>query len=104
MQSQTEQTDEDPPQDTLWSAQEDAQLIGRIWRYPQPKLVHVYRLIAGHTPDVFLNNIAFDKSVMLDHFKEAPPVLRKCTPTHSTCRASTAEHPDREHRHRRKRH
>ncbi|KAH9926072.1 P-loop containing nucleoside triphosphate hydrolase protein, partial [Amylocystis lapponica] len=54
--------------DTLWSAQQDSQLIGRIWRQPQPKLVHVYRLIGRNTSDVFLNNISFDKSVMHDAF------------------------------------
>ncbi|KAI6154544.1 P-loop containing nucleoside triphosphate hydrolase protein [Pisolithus tinctorius] len=47
--------------DTLWSALEDEQLRGRIYRYPQQKRVHFYRLVARGTPDVFLNNIAFDK-------------------------------------------
>ncbi|EGO04147.1 hypothetical protein SERLA73DRAFT_67866 [Serpula lacrymans var. lacrymans S7.3] len=50
--------------DTLWSDQEDAQLRGRVWRQPQTKQVHIYRLIATGTPDVFLNNISFDKGVM----------------------------------------
>ncbi|KAI6008989.1 P-loop containing nucleoside triphosphate hydrolase protein [Pisolithus microcarpus] len=47
--------------DTLWSALEDEQLRGRIYRYPQQKEVLFYRLVARGTPDVFLNNIAFDK-------------------------------------------
>ncbi|KAI6162766.1 P-loop containing nucleoside triphosphate hydrolase protein, partial [Pisolithus thermaeus] len=47
--------------DTLWSALEDEQLRGRIYRYPQQKVVLFYRLVARGTPDVFLNNIAFDK-------------------------------------------
>ncbi|KAI6029955.1 P-loop containing nucleoside triphosphate hydrolase protein [Pisolithus microcarpus] len=47
--------------DTLWSALEDEQLRGRIYRYPQQKEVLVYRLVARGMPDVFLNNIAFDK-------------------------------------------
>jgi Helicase conserved C-terminal domain len=51
-------------QDTLWSAQDDRQLIGRLWRPPQLKTVHVYRLIANNTSDVFLNNISFDKAAM----------------------------------------
>ncbi|PCH39636.1 hypothetical protein WOLCODRAFT_85980, partial [Wolfiporia cocos MD-104 SS10] len=47
--------------DTLWSAQEDVQLIGRVWRHPQTKLVEVYRLIVAGTPNVFLNNISFER-------------------------------------------
>ncbi|KAI5982172.1 P-loop containing nucleoside triphosphate hydrolase protein [Pisolithus albus] len=47
--------------DTLWSALEDEQLRGRIYRYPQQKEVLFYRLVARGTPDIFLNNIAFDK-------------------------------------------
>ncbi|KAI6041178.1 hypothetical protein EDC04DRAFT_2893393 [Pisolithus marmoratus] len=47
--------------DTLWSALEDEQLRGQIYRYPQQKEVLFYRLVAHGTPDVFLNNIAFDK-------------------------------------------
>jgi SNF2 family DNA or RNA helicase len=60
-----------PNQDTLWSAQEDNQLIGRIWRHPQKKDVHVYRLIADKTPDVFLNNISFDKAAIHNAFTGA---------------------------------
>ncbi|KAI6100899.1 P-loop containing nucleoside triphosphate hydrolase protein, partial [Pisolithus croceorrhizus] len=54
--------------DTLWSAQEDVQLIRKIWRQSQHKQVHVYHLITHGTPDVFLNNIAFDKSIMYQAF------------------------------------
>ncbi|KAJ7802826.1 hypothetical protein B0H14DRAFT_3154817 [Mycena olivaceomarginata] len=64
-------------QDTLWSAQEDRQLIGRIWRQPQPKTVLVYRLIAKNTPDVFLNNISFDKLAMHEAFARATPSMRR---------------------------
>ncbi|KAH7919437.1 hypothetical protein BV22DRAFT_1023013 [Leucogyrophana mollusca] len=53
---------------SVWSAQEDAQLKGRVWRQPQKKKVRVYRLIADKTPDVFLNNISFDKGAMLAAF------------------------------------
>ncbi|PCH35827.1 nucleoside triphosphate hydrolase protein [Wolfiporia cocos MD-104 SS10] len=45
--------------DTLWSVQKDAQLIGRVWQHPQPKLVKVYRLIVAGTPDVFLGLFTF---------------------------------------------
>ncbi|KAH9949213.1 P-loop containing nucleoside triphosphate hydrolase protein, partial [Amylocystis lapponica] len=63
--------------DTLWSAQDDSQLIGRIWRQPQPKQVHVYRPIAMGTPDVFLNNISFGKSAMHKAFTGASDPLQK---------------------------
>jgi SNF2 family DNA or RNA helicase len=64
-------------QDTLWSAQDDSQLIGRIWRHPQLKVVHVYRLIADKTSDVFLNNISFDKAQMHEAFTGSTPAIRK---------------------------
>ena len=54
--------------DSCWSAQEDHQLIGRLWRWPQSKDVIVYRLIVLDTPDVFLNNLSFDKGAMLSQF------------------------------------
>ena len=55
-------------QDTLWSALDDEQLRGRIYRFPQQKQVHFYRLVARGTPDVFLNNIAFDKGMLHQAF------------------------------------
>ncbi|PCH40634.1 hypothetical protein WOLCODRAFT_86118, partial [Wolfiporia cocos MD-104 SS10] len=61
----------------LWSVQEDAQLIGRVWRHPQPKLVEVYRLIAAGIPDMFLNNISFNKGYMHRSFANASKTLRK---------------------------
>ena len=64
-------------QDTLWSAQDDAQLIGRLWRRLQTKRVHVYRLIALGSPDVFLNNISFDKARIHQAFIDAGPALSK---------------------------
>ncbi|KAI6029042.1 P-loop containing nucleoside triphosphate hydrolase protein [Pisolithus microcarpus] len=54
--------------DTTWSALDDEQLRGRIFRYPQKKQVHFYRLIALGTPDVFLNNISFDKGQLHSAF------------------------------------
>ncbi|KAH0826439.1 P-loop containing nucleoside triphosphate hydrolase protein [Lanmaoa asiatica] len=50
--------------DTLWSALDDEQLRGRLYRYPQQKQVRFYRLITCGTPDVFLNNITFDKGML----------------------------------------
>ncbi|EGO04149.1 hypothetical protein SERLA73DRAFT_148782 [Serpula lacrymans var. lacrymans S7.3] len=63
--------------DTLWSDQEDAQLRGCVWHQPQPKQVHVYRLVATGTSDVFLNNISFDKGVMHAVFVGTEVVIRK---------------------------
>ncbi|KAH0833809.1 P-loop containing nucleoside triphosphate hydrolase protein [Lanmaoa asiatica] len=54
--------------DSTWSALDDEQLRGRIYRFPQQKPVHIYRLIAAHTPDVFLNNLAFAKGHIHDVF------------------------------------
>lgn len=61
----------------LWSKQDDDQLIGRLWRMPQPKMVHVYRIIAARTPDVFLNNISFDKGTMQEAFTGSSTVMSK---------------------------
>ena len=55
-------------QDSTWSALDDEQLRGRVYRFPQPKPVRIYRLIAAHTPDVFLNNLAFAKGHIHDVF------------------------------------
>ncbi|EIW79437.1 hypothetical protein CONPUDRAFT_73886 [Coniophora puteana RWD-64-598 SS2] len=62
--------------DTCWSAQDDEQLRGRIYRRPQNKIVQVYRLIALHTPDVFLNTICFGKAKMHAAFVNAPTVIQ----------------------------
>jgi SNF2 family DNA or RNA helicase len=66
-------------QDTLWSAQDDAQLQGRINRFPQQKHVHFYRLIAKNTSDVFLNNISFRKEAIQQAFLGASPAMRELT-------------------------
>ncbi|KIJ57574.1 hypothetical protein HYDPIDRAFT_104092 [Hydnomerulius pinastri MD-312] len=63
--------------DTLWSAQDDEQLRGRIYRFPQSKTVHIYRLIALGTPDVFLNTISFDKGQMHQAFVGSYEEIRK---------------------------
>ncbi|KIK74664.1 hypothetical protein PAXRUDRAFT_37029 [Paxillus rubicundulus Ve08.2h10] len=59
--------------DTTWSALNDEQLQGRIFRYPQRKQVHVYCLIAVGTPDMFLNNISFDKGQLHSAFVGSVP-------------------------------
>ncbi|KAH8069437.1 P-loop containing nucleoside triphosphate hydrolase protein [Cristinia sonorae] len=63
--------------DMLWSAIEDQQLIGRAWRFPNTKRVVMYRLIADRTPDVFLNNMAFNKLIMYQAFISTPDIIRK---------------------------
>ena len=68
-------------QDTLWSAQEDRRLIGCIWRYPQRKQVHVYRLVADGMSDVFLNRISFSGGAMHDAFMNSSEATRKSTCT-----------------------
>ncbi|KAG1793303.1 P-loop containing nucleoside triphosphate hydrolase protein [Suillus plorans] len=62
--------------DSLWSATDEGQLIGRIYRPPQPKMVHIYRIVAADTQDVFLNNISFSKAAVLEAFTGATPSLR----------------------------
>ncbi|KAH9048618.1 P-loop containing nucleoside triphosphate hydrolase protein [Lactarius deliciosus] len=64
--------------DVLWSVLSEQQLIGRVWRYPQPKTVHVYRLIGGNSPDIFLNNISFSKGFIQDTFSNIGEALREC--------------------------
>ncbi|KAI0257849.1 P-loop containing nucleoside triphosphate hydrolase protein [Gloeopeniophorella convolvens] len=54
--------------DVLWSMLSDQQLIGHIWRYPQPKPVSIYQLVGHRSPDVLLNNISFDKGFIQDAF------------------------------------
>jgi SNF2 family DNA or RNA helicase len=56
----------------------EQQLIGRVWRYPQPKTVHVYRLIGANSPDIFLNNISFSKGFIQDTFSNIGDKLSEC--------------------------
>ncbi|PCH42729.1 hypothetical protein WOLCODRAFT_152763 [Wolfiporia cocos MD-104 SS10] len=63
--------------DTLWSTQEDGQLIRRLRQHPQPKWVHIYWLIVVGTLDVFLNNVLFKKEYMHKVFTEVSSTLRE---------------------------
>lgn len=54
----------------------DQQLIGRVWRQPQSKQVQIYRLIAGNTPDVLLNNLSFNKGFIQETFMNIGSSLR----------------------------
>ncbi|KAF8265969.1 hypothetical protein EI94DRAFT_1471623, partial [Lactarius quietus] len=62
--------------DVLWSALSNQQLVGQVWRHPQWKQVHVYQLIGGGSPDVFLNNMSFSKSLIMEMFMNVGDTLR----------------------------
>jgi hypothetical protein len=65
-------------QDVLWSVLSDQQLIGRVWRHPQRKRVHIYRLIGGKSPDILLNNLSFSKGLIQETFMNIGNTLRAC--------------------------
>lgn len=65
-----------PTQDVLWSVLSDQQLIGRVWRHPQRKRVHIYRLIGGKSPDILLNNLSFSKGLIQETFMNIGNSLR----------------------------
>jgi hypothetical protein len=65
-------------QDVLWSVLSEQQLIGRVWRYPQKKRVHIYRLIGARSPDIFLNNISYSKGFIQDSFARIGDNLSEC--------------------------
>lgn len=50
--------------DGCWSAQEDKQLQGRVWRIGQRSHVVIYRILILQTADISLNVIASDKAIM----------------------------------------
>lgn len=51
-----------------WSDQEKLQLVGRVHRYPQSKVVHVYCLIARNTTDEMIAKVAGAKATLLGKF------------------------------------
>ncbi|KAH9008003.1 P-loop containing nucleoside triphosphate hydrolase protein, partial [Lactarius hengduanensis] len=63
--------------DVLWSVLSDQQLIGRVWRYPQFKTVHIYRLIADKSPDILLNNLSYSKGFIQESFANIGNSLRE---------------------------
>lgn len=66
----------------MWSALTEQQLIERIWRFPQKKLVHIYRLIAEQSLDIFpckfLGHIDYDGRVIRERFSNMGEKLSKC--------------------------
>ncbi|TFK77707.1 hypothetical protein K466DRAFT_508186, partial [Polyporus arcularius HHB13444] len=63
--------------DNTWSRQEDAQLVGRVWRLPQTKDVIVYRMILKTLTDIFLNILSFTKAQILMAFLETSDNMSK---------------------------
>lgn len=55
-------------QDQTWSAQDERQIDGRVWRQPQDKEVIIYHILADQTSDIMLSTLASTKSDMLDAF------------------------------------
>lgn len=65
--------------DQPWSAQDERQLIGRIWRQPQTKVVKIMHLLATDTTDIVLHSQAQGKAFMLDLFLVRPESSSKST-------------------------
>jgi hypothetical protein len=63
----------------LWSAQEVTQLLGRLVRQGQLKVVIAYHIIANGTTDIALNNISFDKRSMHQGYTRIPAALGTAT-------------------------
>ncbi|EJF55641.1 hypothetical protein DICSQDRAFT_73286 [Dichomitus squalens LYAD-421 SS1] len=63
--------------DQLWSHQELMQLVGRVWRPPQPKDVIVYAPVLEHSTDMFLSVLSFTKAELLSAFTSGSKSLRK---------------------------
>jgi hypothetical protein len=55
-------------QSGLWSAPEEQQTIGRVWRQGQQEKVIVYRIFALDTADELLSGYANGKALMLEQF------------------------------------
>jgi TATA-binding protein-associated factor len=55
-------------QDQPWSAQDEQQIIGRVWRQRQRRPVYVVHLLAADTADITLSSMARGKKDMLDAF------------------------------------
>ncbi|TFK31185.1 P-loop containing nucleoside triphosphate hydrolase protein, partial [Crucibulum laeve] len=54
--------------DVCWSAQDMRQIVGRVYRQPQEKVVHSIHLIARNTSDVVMYDMALGKKTMLETF------------------------------------
>ncbi|RXW12447.1 hypothetical protein EST38_g13407 [Candolleomyces aberdarensis] len=54
--------------DQPWSAQDERQIIGRVWRQLQRRVVTAIHLLASDTADITLSSLAQGKKSMLDAF------------------------------------
>jgi len=54
--------------DQPWSAQDERQIIGRLWRQPQSNTVYAYSLRAFGTTDILMTSMARGKASLLETF------------------------------------
>ncbi|KAH6893874.1 P-loop containing nucleoside triphosphate hydrolase protein [Coprinopsis sp. MPI-PUGE-AT-0042] len=54
--------------DQPWSAQDEHQIVGRVWRQKQKRHVQAIHLLAADTADITLAGMALGKKAMLDSF------------------------------------
>lgn len=64
-------------QDPTWSAQDEAQLRGRIWRHGQTSRTIAYRMVLSSSADVIMFSIAGPKEVALTGFTGDSSLMRK---------------------------
>ncbi|KAJ3525636.1 hypothetical protein NM688_g8374 [Phlebia brevispora] len=57
-----------------WSDMDSRQMIGRIWRQPQRKIVIIYWILTRGSADVFLDSISLEKGFMHDALMKDPSV------------------------------
>jgi SNF2 family DNA or RNA helicase len=62
-------------QDKLWSDQDDHQIKGRAYRYPQTKAVTVYYLIARDSTDDMMVDLSVQKHNMLASFLKGVSIV-----------------------------
>lgn len=59
-------------QDQPWSAQDERQAIGRVWRKPQDKPVTIVHLLGLDTTDTVMADGAYGKGELLAVFLKSP--------------------------------
>ena len=64
-------------QDQTWSAQEEHQIRGRLYRQGQKHDVVCYHLIAQNTADMVLSSLAQGKKQMMEAFLSTDKAKRK---------------------------
>jgi superfamily II DNA or RNA helicase len=66
-------------QDQPWSAQDERQAVGRLWRKPQEKQVTVVHLRGLNTTDTVMADGAYGKGELLEVFLKAPGSKGDCS-------------------------